>query len=368
MKLNPQLFLFVFTLLGFHCAPKDGIYEIVEIGEDKKAPEQIYINYLSDQIERFPEEEDNYIKLAAVYKKQGGEVKAIKLLERAEKNNPDNVEIMLCLAELYLEEEEKEKLSASLNSVRKIDPDNMKFLKLSAGYALLLKDYTNAIFFANRAMLANPYDDENYYLRGSAQLINRDSLNALISFEEAYKLKNSYRNFSKIFDVSLATGERNKAKSYLDGFSIRFPETDLCYEWGTFFNETGRRDTSIRILTRCLQTKPEENRLNLELAKYYNKINNIDSTLWFVNKYLESKHSGTEGHVLKAKTLEKINYLTEARKLYKSALEVDSTSILAQRGLENLERKVAYLRLVKRKEEVQRQVETMKPLNSKVIN
>ena len=31
-------------------------------------------------------------------------------------------------------------------------------------------------------------------------------------------------------------------------------------------------------------------------------------------------------------------------------------------------RKVAYLRLIKRKEEVQKQIETLKPLNSKELN
>ena len=368
MSLSNFLFLLVVILAVFSCKQEKGKYQMVQLNQGKKASDDIYIRYLTDQIDRFPEEEDNYIKLAALYKKHAGPVKAIKLLERAERNNPKNIAILLGLAELYLEEENIGRLSESLKTVRQIDPENMKFLKLSAGYALLLRDYTNAIFFANRAMLANPYDDDNYYLRGSAQLVNRDSLNALISFEEANKLKNSYKNFSKIFDVALALGDTKKAKTYLDEFSGKNTEENLCYEWGTYFNRIGRMDTSIRILSNCLQTKPLEERTKLELAIYYNRINNVDSTLWFVNQYLESNPKGTKAYVLKAKTLEKINFYTEAKKLYIAALEIDSTSILAQRGLENLERKVAYLRLVKRKEEIQRQVEIMKPLNSKVIN
>ncbi|MCK5208232.1 MAG: hypothetical protein KAQ79_09435, partial [Cyclobacteriaceae bacterium] len=223
-------------------------------------------------------------------------------------------------------------------------------------------------FFANRAILANPYDDENLFLRGSAQLINRDSLSALISFEDAYKLKNSDKSSLKIFDLALALGNHNKARKFLDEITLNNTTRQLCYEWGAYFNEIGKRDTSKIILLKCLRERPDEPRINFELAKIYFNVNNIDSTLYYVNQYLDSKPIGTDGYVLKAKTLEKINYYTDAKELYKIALDMDSTSILASKGLDNLERKVAYLRLKKRKEEVQRQVEILKPLNSKEIN
>ena len=368
MRSHAFLLYIILVVVVFSCKPKTGLHEIVQYNSDAKASDEVYISYLTEQIDMYPDEEDNYVMLANIYKNQQSEIKAIKLLERAENKNPQSLDISLILAELYLSEANIEKLSKTLNTVRRINPDNMKFLKLSAGYALLLKDYTNAIFFANRAMLANPYDDENYFLRGSAQLINRDSLNALISLEEAYKLKNSYKNFSKVFDVALAVGDIAKARSYFDEFSNNNPDVDLCYELGAIYNETGKRDEAKEVLTNCLKRIAEESRINLELAKFYSNSNNIDSTLLYLNFYLESESIGTEGHVLKARTLEKISYYTEAKKLYKTALEIDSTSILAQRGLENLERKVAYLRLVKRKEEVQRQVEDLKPLNSKDIN
>ena len=368
--MRSAIYFFLSVSIGtfFSCKPKNGVHEIVRFHDENKATDDIYIRYLTEQIDQYPEEEDNYIKLASIYKNQRSEVKAVKLLERAEKHNPTSLNILFNLAELYLQDEYIEKLSASLNAVRKIDPDNVKFLKLSGGYALLLEDYTNAIFFSNRALLANPYDNENYYLRGCAQLIHNDSLNALISLEEAYKLKNSYKNFSKVFEVALALGDVAKARSYIDKFSVKKPDLNLCYEWGAYFNETGHSDTSRQILMNCKKSKPDEFGIYLELAKNYSRANNIDSTLRYVNQFLGTEPKGTEGYVLKARTLEKINYYSEARKMYKAALEIDSTSTLAQRGLENLERKVAYLRLIKRKEEVQRQVETLKPLNSKEIN
>ena len=368
MRVSVSLIIFVSAILQLGCTQKNGIHEIVEFDEQNKATDEVYIKYLSEQINSYPEEADNYLKLANIYKNQNSDKKSIILLERAMDENPESISILIELASLYLKEEDEVKLSKVLNSIRKRDPDNMDFLKLSAGYALLLGDYTNAIFFANRAMLANPYDDENYYLRGKAQLIHRDSLNALISLEEAYKLRNSSKNFSEVFDVALALGNDDKAKEYLAKFNASNPDDVLCYEWGSYFNEIGRTDTSKMILMKCMERLSHDPRINFELAKIYYKLNDIDSSLYHIDEYISSDPKGTNALVLKAKALEKKSYYSEAKKLYQYALEIDSTSTLASRGLENLERKVAYLRLVKRKEDVQRQVEELKPLSSKEIN
>ncbi|MCK5704846.1 MAG: hypothetical protein KAI29_27030 [Cyclobacteriaceae bacterium] len=365
----PICIIFLLThMIFFGCKPKYGVHEIISVDEQNRASDDVYVSFLIDQIDRYPEEEDNYLKLAGIYKNQNNTSKAIKLLQKAEKVNPESIDILINLSSFYLQNENIEKLSKSINTIRKIGPDNMGFLKLAAGYSLLLKDYENAIFFANRAILANPFDDENLFLRGSAQLINKDSLKKLISFEDAYKLKQSYINFSKIFDVALASGNHSMAGGYLTDYANNNTSSQLCYEWGAYYNETGEKATSKMILLKCLQERPDESRINFELSKIYYKANNIDSTLYYINQYLESKPKGTEAYVLKARVLEKISYYTDAKELYTLALEIDSTSILASKGLDNLKRKVAYLRLVKRKEEAQRQIETLKPLNSKEIN
>jgi tetratricopeptide (TPR) repeat protein len=344
------------------------MHKVVQIDEQMMASDDTYVQYLSEQIEEYPEEADGYIKLANIYLSRNNTSKAISLLQQAVKEVPENLDVLIHLSTLYLQKEEIERLSGTLSRMRKIDSDHMDYLKLSAGYSLLKKDYTNAIFYANRAMLANPYDDENFYLRGSAQLIDDDSLTAFTSFEKAYDLKKSYKNFSKCFYVSLALDERSRAKSYLDDFLSTNPEDQLCYEYGTYLSAMKQRDRAKSVLLSCLEEDRDEERVKYELARIYYQQNNADSALFYLNSYLDTNPKGTAAYVLKAKTLEQISYFTEARNLYNTALKVDSTSTLALSGLENLERKVAYLRLRKRKENVRRQAEVLKPLNSKDIN
>lgn len=368
MRVTNCLFFLLPLVLFLGCKPKNGAHKIVYTEEQNRASEEVYINYLTEQIEDYPDEVDNYIKLANLYKEQNKDSKAIVLLQDAEIENPKNIDILINLSKFYLQNKNIEKLSLALNTLLEIAPDNMDYLKLSAGYSILLEDHTDALFFANRALLANPFDHESLYIRGCAQLINRDSLDAMISFEEAYQLKNTYTNFAKLFDVALAMGDHSKAGKYLNEITIKNTSLQLYYEWGAYYNKIGENDSSKMFLLKCLKEKPEEPRINFELAKNYYGANNIDSTLYFADKYLDTNPKGTGAYVLKAKAMEKRYQYTEAKQIYIQALKIDNTSILARKGLDNLERKVAYLRLKKRKQEIQKQVETLKPLDSKEIN
>jgi tetratricopeptide (TPR) repeat protein len=362
-----KLFL-LSSVLFFGCNPKYGANEIVYTDEQNNASEEVYIDYLTDQIENNPSEEVSYIKLAKFYKDQDKESKAIALLQEAQIVNPKNIAILINLSTFYLQSKNIEKLSRTLNTLREIAPDDVEYLKLSTGYSILLEDYTNAIYFVNRAILLNPYDNESLFLRGNAQLINKDSLNALSSFEEAYQLKNTYTNFEKLFDIALAIGDHQKAGKYLNEITAMNSNLQLCYEWGAYYNKIGDNESSKIWLMKCLNEKPGESRILFELAKSYYGANNIDSAIYFIDKYLDTNPKGTDAYVLKAKSLEKKYQYSTAQNIYIQALEIDSTSILARKGLDNLERKVAYLRLQKRKREVQRQTEVLKSLDSKEIN
>jgi tetratricopeptide (TPR) repeat protein len=360
------LLVCLFAFLS-RCGQKKGVDELVFITDANRAPDEVYIDYLTDAIDRDPKGTDKYLKLADIYKNRNQSAQALALLQNAEEKNPDNVEILLGIAEMHLENRDAKALSKTLNKIRKTDPDNIEFLKLSAAYSLLRKDYTNAVFFANRAMLTNPYDDEILYLRGSAMLINFDSINALQSFEEAYNLKNSHKNFSELFGLAITLNKTDEAKKYLDDFSSKNPDAQLCFEEGVFLHKKGALDSAKTVLKGCLPKSDNKPKINYELAKIYFEENLTDSAGYYVNLYLGNKPSAVNGYILKGEILEKMNQYSNAEEFYKRALEIDSTHRLASMRLENLERKIAYLQLLKRKENVQRQVEELKPLNSKVI-
>jgi len=358
---------FIILLFIFGCQPENSRHQIIEVVNENRDLNNFYIAYLQEQIESDPKTSDNYIKLADIYEKQLRKESAVKLLQKAARQTHEDTKVLLELGKLYLEDLEVDQLADILKTVRQKDPENIDFLKLSSGYALLRRDYTNAIFFANRAMLINPYDDENLFLLARAKLISKDSITALQNFEEAYQLKNSVKNFSGLFNLSLALGETSKARDFLIEFVNDHRDLNCCYYRGAYFNAVNQKDSARMILKNCDETPFSEGRINYELARTFSPVN-TDSVFYYVNLFLENNPEDIPGLVLKARTLERINYYTDAKTLYQKAIKIDSTSRLATEALDNLERKVAYLRLIKRKENVQRELEMFKPLNSKEIN
>lgn len=367
MRITTGVFIILVVTGIFSCNQKSGLHQVVNISEQNITSDEVYVEYLTEQIDRFPRAEDNYLKLAEIYVGSERTSSAIAILMQASNRVRDNLNVLIELGNLYMDSGNANALSATLDEIREIDPEHMEFLKLSAGYALLQKDYNNSLFYSNRAMLANPYDDENYYLRGSAQMIYKDSLSALQSFMDAYRLKDRPRYFTEIFNISMATNNYDIAFQYLSDYSDRYPDSELCLQWASYYRSINRTDTTKYILRNCLSHRPDEASTYIELANaYYN--DRLDSSMYYVEQYLRMKSDAADGMVLKARILERRYSYSEARKFYLMAIEMDSTYTLAQNGLANLNRKVAYLRLIRRREENQRQTETLSPLNSKEIN
>jgi tetratricopeptide (TPR) repeat protein len=359
--------IFLILVVLFGCESRYSMHELVAIDNHGADRHDIYISFLLDQIDSDPRASANYIKLARIYKQRERSVKAMLLLQRASRATKQDISVMLELGKLYLEAGDAESLSAVLQAVSKVAGEQVDFLKLSAGYSLLRKDYVDAIFFANRAMLLNPYDDESNYFLASAKLINKDSIGAYQSFQEAYSLKQSDKNFAKLYEMSLALKRFGEARKYLMEFERENEALDCCYFWGSYYNRISQKDSARTALLNCAEERFSENRIPLELARAYYP-GKTDSVLFYLDHFLSEKPDNMAAIILKAKALERNGFYAQSRTCYETAIKIDSTSALALDGLNNLERKVAYLRLIKRKESVRRDLDTLKSLNSKEIN
>lgn len=364
-KVSIILLILLAVLSG--CERENSLHPLVDLKYKSSSVDEAYVGYLLAQIEDHPEVSDNYVKLSDIYAKQGNNNAAIRLLQKGARASGGNSVVLLTLGKHYLQNGNMEELSVILRSLRNSDPDNIDFLKLSAGYAFLLKDAENALFFANRALLVNPVDDENFYLLANGQLLNKDSINALNTLGEAYRLRNSYQNFSKVFDLALQLRQPDLAREYLHDFESINKNVNCCFQWGALYNTTGKRDSARWMLRNCEEPGVARELVSYEIAKSFYP-EQVDSVLLHTDEALSLQPRYLQALVLKAKLLDRQGNLEQARSFYESAIQIDSTYTIALQGLDNLERKVAYLRLVKRKENVQRDLELFKPLNSKKIN
>lgn len=355
------------VIVSLGCEPDHGTHSIYEIGEQENNTEILYINYLKELIRTEPGTVNTYLKLAGIYKNTSKHEEAIRMLRNGLKQTGDNVEILAELGKIYLESGQTEQLSGTLKLLRSQDPDNINFLKLSSGYALLLGDTENASFFANRALIINPLDDDIHYLLGETRLKQKDSLTALNIFMDAYNLLNSQRNFRALFGLALNLRQYQLSRSLLEKYEKNDKDKFECLYWGMWYNATADNDSARSALSGCDFGSGKADEVYYEFAKsYYPK--QSDSVLYYVDQSLSFNSRNVNSLILKARTLDRLGNFDRSRDVYQEVLRLDSASAIAQVELSNLERKVAYLRLVKKKESGQKDLENLRPLNSRTIN
>ena len=354
-------------LLITNCGPRRASFEIVELPAKQNNQAELFIPYLKQQIEHQPKEPSNYLKLAGIYIQQNKITEAKALLENAQSIQSKNVEILATLSKIYLNEGDTLSLRNSVSRLRKLDPEFELTLVLSAEYALLVNEPNNVIYYANRAILKNPYNDNCRTLLGKAYLIKRDSSNALQNFEQAYAMHSTYQNFSSLFSLVLSLEQLEAARSLISGYEMDGLSHTACLEWSMYYNEIHLYDSARLFLDKCKNEFPEQTKSLLEWTNYYYGTKN-DSALQTLNLYLYHNPKDLKALILKARIKSESGDTREAIDLYKSVLLSDSTITIARTELDNLERKVAYLRLVQRKDETQKQLDMIKPLGTKQIN
>ncbi|MDZ7604156.1 MAG: hypothetical protein U5K79_00890 [Cyclobacteriaceae bacterium] len=350
-----------------NCGHRQASYEIVELPADHKNQNEIFIPYLRQQINRQPNEPSNYLKLAGIYLNQNKTNEAKTLLQNANSLQEKNLEILAMLSGIYLSEKDTSSLRANVSRMRKLDPEYDGTLIYSAEFGLLAHQPDNAIYYANRAILKNPYNDNCRILLGKAYLMKKDSTSALQNFQQAYSMHSSYENFTNLFSLLLAVGQFEESRALIAEFESEETSLPIFLERAMYYNAVKAYDSARMSLDKCRIENADEKTALFEWAKYYYATRN-DSAWQTLNQYLYHYPKDAHALILKARMKSADGATHEAIELYKSVLLSDSTSVIARKELEILEGKVAYLRLVKRKDETQKQLEIIKPLGAKQIN
>ncbi len=355
----------VVSLAG--CGPRRGAYEMSDLPEKHGNTDERFIPFLKKQISRHPKEASNYLKLAGIYERQQKNNEAKKLLEDATEVLNEDVDILVQLSRIYLEERDTTALQASIGKLRVMDNENDAVLTLSADYALLVNDPDNALYYTNRAILKNPYNDHSQNLLGHAYLMKKDSISALLRFSQAFSMNNSDENFKELLALALDLGQTEKAPEIIHEFELSNPGKSTILSWASYYNATANYDSARLFLTECNRTQQRESTVYLEWAKYYFATKN-DSALQVINLYLHQQANDLNALLLKARIKAGMGETMESIAIYESILQADSTMAIAETELGILARKVAYLRLANRKDEAQKQLDILRPMDTKQIN
>lgn len=231
-----------------------------------------------------------YYYLGAVY---GAYLKqperAIDMYERLLEREPENLQIIDAISELYLETGKSEKALGKLLELERLKQGDVSLTLKIARIYYKLKDTNEAIRRFEEVLRKVPDSDKIAYYLG-------------ILYEEVGRTKDAFAMYLSIppksglykdARVRLAyqyrvMGDNRRAKEVLHEGIRKVPEIADFYNYlGGIYEREGLYGESAKILTKAVAKFPDDDRLYYALGVLYERMKNVDMAIKMMRKVIE---------------------------------------------------------------------------------
>lgn len=221
----------------------------------------------------------------------GKVARTLQLLERAVKVNPDNIDCMLRLAQLY-------------HYLTKYDEEIVLLDNV------LRKDVRNA---------------QAYFMKGMLFKDKGDTTKAISSMQTCVEQDPDHYNAYIQLGLLTAAQKLPVAESYyLNAIKINPNSEEALYNLGMFYQETDNYNAAIETYTTLLKINPHHFDAHFNLGMLHTvKLNVVDEGLKYFNLAIEDNPKEPRGYYGRGYCFEKKGDVTNAIADYKMALQVD---------------------------------------------
>ncbi len=326
-------------------------------------------SFLQAKIREHPEVIENYLALAHIKMEEGKLVEAESLWKTVYAKAPENPQVVAGLAGCYMADGQYNEALALMRLAGERGVRSFEIYKEMAKAYYMTGKFKLADHYLKRALQLDSKDWELYFIKAETAEFQGDSLSAYNNYERAYDLHPSDTVFNKMFDYAMARGDMKKAARYISKDYIKHPGSpDLLYRAGNYFSRQGRLDTTFYLYHKVMIMEPGRVRSYDGLANSFYDQAKYDSALFYADRALKIDSMVLDSHLIRARALAKRYNYGDARKEYLYIIERDSTYTIARDELKKLNRKVAYLRSLKKYEKRKEEVKMIRPLKPKILN
>lgn len=167
----------------------------------------------------FPNNDEAFILIGALYRKHGNSIEAVKYWEKALQVNPKRFDVYRAIGTVDFEKEEYEKAVTNWKKALEINPDIRDLRNNLAEAYLGLGKYTEGIEELEKEIKISPRSTISLYLLGRAYFQLKEYDKAKKHYERVIELQpNHTRAYYGLASVSMRLKQPNKAREYLAMF------------------------------------------------------------------------------------------------------------------------------------------------------
>lgn len=307
-----------------------------------KSLDSLSVFEISSEIRDNPKNAKLFMKRAELYYSLNKADSAISDGELATRLDSLNPAYFIRLSEMCLLSGFSEKSKNVLEKCNRINPGNSDVLVKLATIYFYVKDYTKSNEYLDQAASFNPHDANMFFLRGMIHRQKKEPNAAIINFQKA--TENNPEFYDAFMMLGLTYGEKNDSVAiqyYRTAINLRPEEIQPHYNLGLFYQDKESFDQAFKeyqYILRNLNNSYHNAYFNqgyiymIYLKEYENAIAYFDSTLAVKPDYVEAVYN-------KGFCYEKMKKYDKARELYNKSKEMVNNYPLAIEGLNRLDKK-----------------------------
>lgn len=294
--------------------------EAVHLMENKKTKEAIDLleNHLPTA------DEDEKFTIAELYIQWGIYPQASYILQDLLQQYPDESELRVMLADIYIELDDDEQAINLLNEIEVDDPAYMQTLIQLAD----LYQAQGLFEVAEQKLLAakqvDPEEAIIDFALGELAFSTGEYQKAITYYEKILPKTNEVGNISindRLAEAYAASGEYELALNYFQELESENPDT--LFKYGFTAAHANRNDIAIKAWEHVIEIDPHYLSVYYELAKAYETEERIDEAYETINRGLELDDFNKELYFYAANLAHQVNKNDESEKYSREAVAID---------------------------------------------
>lgn len=333
-----KVILTLIILSGCIAKSRDEIIDFEGVSPDKG------IEYLNNIEKRASNNPDVYYKRASLYFEIGKYDQALADITKSleiEEANADYV---------YLGGKINQRLGLSEKAIEQLLLAEGLGLHNNLLYQILAEEYLKLgkpeeAKLAIERLIGLNKNSTNYALAGQIALNLSDTVLAEQYYQKSINKEPNIPSLSALSKIYSNKGDMELAGDYINkALEIAPDQIPNLYQKAKILGSLTLVDSAKNIYQHIIILDSSQSEFHYELAEIYYEQYKYDSAKVFVEKSLRLNASDISAQLLRARIQNRMTDYEESISSYKAILAQDSTYNLAQLELDNLQRKVAYLR------------------------
>jgi tetratricopeptide (TPR) repeat protein len=211
-------------------------------------------------------------------------------------------------------------------------------LKLAELY-LYLKRYAESLQSANDALRVDVHNAKAYFIKGYVYAETKDTVHAVSSYETCVEQDpGNYDALLQLGIIFAARKNRIAVEYYNRALKLRPKSTEVYYDRGLFYQESGDLDKAIEDYNTILKMDPSYADAYFNLG--YIEVNyrkNYEKAIELFSKAIDNQKYYAEALYNRGYCYEMLGQKDKAKQDYLAALEIDQTYQLPRKGMKRIE-------------------------------